>query len=69
MSISPTSRYIPIETEINQEQWDALDGMIEAKRQEVKACRYDDPESALWFMEQLEYFRAMKEYHKHRFVA
>ena len=64
---SPTSRYIPIDTAITQEQWDALNDIIEAKRVELRKVPFNDPESSLWVMEQLEYFREMKRYHAHRY--
>jgi hypothetical protein len=66
--MTPTSRYVAIDSNISQKQWDVLSEVIANKQKELSKCRYGDIEATLWLMEQIEYLKEMYRYHKERFT-
>jgi hypothetical protein len=62
MSASPTSRYLPINTKLSYRQWQALNSTIKEKRKILSKLKRGMIDDSLWYMEQLEYLRDMKEF-------
>lgn len=62
--ISPISRYLPIETEFNDEKFDTLKVVIKEKERILKRCRRGDIEQSLWTTEQLVYLRKMMDFNQ-----
>ena len=60
--ISPTSKYVPIETKLLPYQVEGLKKVIADKTKELKKCRRGDFEMSLWLSEQLLYLREMLAY-------
>jgi hypothetical protein len=61
--VSPTSRFIPINTKLKREHWETLrDVSIPTREKELKSLRYGDAEASLWLMEQISYLKEMLKY-------
>ena len=65
--ISPTSRMIPVETEITEEQFNDIDNVIEHRKCELRKLGRGDIELSIWLMEQLNHIKLIKEFNAPRF--
>ena len=66
--ISPTSGYIPIDTELTKDQFMQLKGIIESKQKKLSKLKQWDTELSLWYMEQIEYLNLLYHFNVPRFI-
>ena len=66
--ITPTSRMIPVETEITEEQFRGIDDIIEERTKELDKIGRRDIEWSLWLQEQLNHIKLIKEFNAPRFA-
>lgn len=65
--ISPTSRMVPVETELTAEQFEDIDNVIKERTEELKKLGRKDIEMSLWLMEQLNHIKKIREFNAPRF--
>jgi hypothetical protein len=67
--MSPTSKYIPINTELSKEHFVKLKGTIEYKQKQLAKLKQGDIELSLWYMEQIEYLKQLYQFNIPSFLV